>query len=58
MIKSSIMSTWSNMGRRAFTNPSKIESERERARNQYLRQECSTCPIVRMVNSIYGQLPT
>ncbi|RTE68953.1 hypothetical protein BHE90_016670 [Fusarium euwallaceae] len=58
------------MGLRAFTNPSKIESERERARNRYrrqqqlqqqrrqnlVRQECSTCPVVRVVNSIHGQL--
>ncbi|KAF4456422.1 hypothetical protein FALBO_15411, partial [Fusarium albosuccineum] len=54
------------MGRRAFTNPSKIESERERARNQYrrqqqrrqnlVRQECSTCPVIRVVNSIHGQM--
>jgi hypothetical protein len=71
MVKSSTTSTWSNMGRRAFTNPSKIESERERARNRYrrqqqrqqqrrqnlVRQECSTCPVVRVVNSIHGQMP-
>ncbi|KAI8710741.1 hypothetical protein NCS52_01533800 [Fusarium sp. LHS14.1] len=51
------------MGRRAFTNPSKIESQRERARNRRLRQqqrqqklvrqECSTYSGVRVVNSTH-----
>lgn len=63
MIRSSNTSTWQNMGRRAFTNPSKTESQRERARNRRLRQqqrqqklvrqECSTYSGVRVVNSTH-----
>ena len=63
MIRSSNTSTWQNMGRRAFTNPSKIESQRERARNRRLRQqqrqqklvrqECSAYSGVRVVNSTH-----
>ncbi|KAJ0126187.1 Uncharacterized protein HZ326_30708 [Fusarium oxysporum f. sp. albedinis] len=50
-------------GHRAFTNPSTIESQRERARNRRLRQqqrqqklvrqECSTYSGVRVVNSTH-----
>ncbi|KAI8406539.1 hypothetical protein FOFC_14009 [Fusarium oxysporum] len=55
------------MGRRAFTNPSKIESESERARNRRRRQqqrhqsmvhqEYSAYPGIRVINSVHGQMP-
>ncbi|KAJ4019781.1 hypothetical protein NW761_014895 [Fusarium oxysporum] len=55
------------MGRRAFTNPYKVESESERARNRRRRQqqkhrslvhqECPAYPGFRMINSSHGQVP-
>ncbi|EXA30649.1 hypothetical protein FOQG_17506 [Fusarium oxysporum f. sp. raphani 54005] len=64
IVKTSISS---NMGRRAFTNPSKIESESERARNRRRRQqqrhqsmvhqEYSAYPGIRVINSVHSQLP-
>ncbi|KAH7186840.1 hypothetical protein DER44DRAFT_801769 [Fusarium oxysporum] len=53
--------------RRAFTNPSNVESERERARNRrcrqqqrhqsLVRQEGSAYPGIRVINSVHGQVP-
>ncbi|KPA35557.1 hypothetical protein FLAG1_11733, partial [Fusarium langsethiae] len=53
--------------RRAFRNPSKVESERERARNRrcrqqqrhqsLVRQEGSAYPGIRVINSVHGQVP-
>ncbi|KAI3573205.1 hypothetical protein IWW34DRAFT_810618 [Fusarium oxysporum f. sp. albedinis] len=55
------------MGQRAFTNPSKVESESERARNRrrrqqqrhqsMVRQEYSAYPGIRVINSVHGQVP-
>ncbi|KAH7464116.1 hypothetical protein FOMA001_g17989 [Fusarium oxysporum f. sp. matthiolae] len=55
------------MGRRAFTNPYKVESESERARNRrrrrqqkhrsLVRQECPAYPGFRVINSSHGQVP-
>ncbi|EWZ28887.1 uncharacterized protein FOBCDRAFT_228462 [Fusarium oxysporum Fo47] len=68
MTRSSKTSISSNMGRRAFTNPSKIESESERARNRrcpqqqrhqsMVHQEYSAYPgSIRVINSVHGQVP-
>ncbi|KAH7195194.1 hypothetical protein BKA60DRAFT_500931, partial [Fusarium oxysporum] len=55
------------MGRRAFTNPYKVESESERARNRrrrqqqkhrsLVRQECPAYPGIPVINSVHGQVP-
>lgn len=67
MIKSKEASSSLSMGRRAFTNPYKIESESERARNRrrrqqqkhrsLVRQECPAYPGFRVINSSHGQVP-
>jgi hypothetical protein len=66
MIKSKEASPSFSMGRRAFTNPSKVESESERARNRRRRQqqrhqnlvrrERLAYPGIRVINSAYGQV--